>query len=230
VRALRVALDPETLYLESDWMDVDPTITACGDLHSQWKPVRLNGVAETGQSSHACVVVVGVHSQVQIAVRPRLDPDERVDAPAASHPVTDSGSIQRIENFEHLIRQHVVQITSMSDGRLYQEAVLRISARPRRIAAEADVRGLPGVLLNRSRAAMMPSVKDVYPGDGDPDAVPGLNPTPQPKVDETWDRLEVDGETFAVRYDGRGKRIRVAERTSPLRHFSIRPSPQPDDA
>lgn len=52
---------------------------------------------------------------------------------------------------------------------------------------------------------MMPSVKDVYPGDGDPNAVPGFDPTPQPKVDETWDRLEVDGETFAVRYDGRGE-------------------------
>ena len=48
-------------------------------------------------------------------------------------------------------------------------------------------------------------MKDVSTGAGDPDAVPGLDPTPPRTVDETWDRLEVDGETFAVRYDGRGQ-------------------------
>lgn len=116
MRPLGVALDPVALHIESDWVDIDPTIAACGNLNSQWKPVRLNGVAETGESSHAAVVVVGIHSQVQVAVRPRLDPDKRVDAPAASHPVTDPGSIQRIENFEHLIPQHVVRLRACRRG------------------------------------------------------------------------------------------------------------------
>jgi hypothetical protein len=98
------------LHIESNWMIVDPTITACDDLDSQWEPVRLNGVAEPGESSHADVVGVGVHGQDQVAVRSRLDPDKRVDAPAACHPVTHSGSVQRIENFTHLIPQHLVRL------------------------------------------------------------------------------------------------------------------------
>jgi hypothetical protein len=77
---LGVALEPEAWGIESDWVDVEPTITACGDLNSHWKPVRLNGEAETCEGSHVDVVVVGVHGQVQVAVRSRLDPDERVDA------------------------------------------------------------------------------------------------------------------------------------------------------
>lgn len=43
-------------------------------------------------------------------MRPCLDPDKRVDAPAASDPVTDFGSVQSIEYFEHLIPKHPVRL------------------------------------------------------------------------------------------------------------------------
>jgi hypothetical protein len=75
VRSVGIALYPKTLLVESDGVDVDPALTACGDLNPQWEPVRLNGVAEASESSHACAVVAGVQGQVQVAVRSCLDPD-----------------------------------------------------------------------------------------------------------------------------------------------------------
>jgi hypothetical protein len=53
----------------------------------------------------------------------------------------------------------------------------------------------------------MGSVKAVYPGDGDPDAVPGVCPEPD-RPDREADvpsfTLEVDGELFVLRPDQHG--------------------------
>jgi hypothetical protein len=47
-------------------------------------------------------------------------------------------------------------------------------------------------------------VKAVYPGDGDPDAVPGVCPETDREADIPSSTLEVDGELFALRPDQYG--------------------------
>jgi hypothetical protein len=42
-------------------------------------------------------------------------------------------------------------------------------------------------------------VKDMYPGDGNPDVVPGVAPEGRGEADAASFTLEVDGEQFAVR-------------------------------
>ncbi len=47
-------------------------------------------------------------------------------------------------------------------------------------------------------------MKAIYPGDGDPEAVPGVQPRPEGETDVPWVTLEVDGEVFALRPDQQG--------------------------
>ena len=47
-------------------------------------------------------------------------------------------------------------------------------------------------------------MKAVYPGDGDPEAVPGVCPENESEADVTSFTLEVDGELFALRPDQHG--------------------------
>ncbi len=101
-----ISLNPETLSIEPDRVDVHPTLATSGDFHSHWKPVRFDGVAETVKSDHAGLVIAGVHCQIQIAMRARFGSHEGVDAPPAGYPVTDRRALQRFKNFEGVFPEH----------------------------------------------------------------------------------------------------------------------------
>ncbi len=51
---------------------------------------------------------------------------------------------------------------------------------------------------------MMLCMKAVYPGDGDPDATPGVSRQTRSEPDDTSVSVEVDGESFLLRDDGQG--------------------------
>ena len=88
-----ITLDSETVRIESDRVDVNPTLIARGDLDPHWEQISLNLVTETSESGHATEVVVGVDSEIQVAMRSGLDANEDVDTPPAGHPMPDRGPV-----------------------------------------------------------------------------------------------------------------------------------------
>ncbi len=75
-------------------------------------------------------------------------------------------------------------------------------------------------------------MKAAYPGDGDPEVVPGVCPETDSEADVTSFALEVDGEVFALRPDQfRGTDYTWLSGPNPGYGFSVSPTPNvsPDE-
>ena len=91
---VQVRLLAMTVRTEAHRVHVDPACARCPQFYPYRQPVRLGRVAELVEHPQAAAQVLRVDGQVKIPVLPGLPPGQCSDSPAATHPMTNPGTIQ----------------------------------------------------------------------------------------------------------------------------------------
>ena len=104
--SVQVWLPAMTVRVEVDRMHVDPARARCPQLHPDRQPVGFGRVVQLAQYRPAALQVPRVDGQIKIPVLPGLPPGQGRDAPAATHPMTNPGPIQHVQDRGHVFGAH----------------------------------------------------------------------------------------------------------------------------
>ena len=104
--AVQVWLPAVTVRAESHRVHVDPPRARCPQFDPHRQPVRFRRVAKLTEYPQAAIQVVRVDGQVKVAVLPALPPGQRGHSPAAAHPVANAGTVECVQDLDHVFGAH----------------------------------------------------------------------------------------------------------------------------
>jgi hypothetical protein len=106
VPAVQVRLPAMTVGVKVDRMHVDPAPARCPQFHPYRQPILLGCVPQLAEHLPAALEVLRVDGQIKIPVLPGLPSGQSGNAPAAAHPMTDAGTIQHVQDHDHVFGAH----------------------------------------------------------------------------------------------------------------------------
>ena len=105
-------------------VNVNPAIACRNQFDPYRQPVCLWHITQTAENRETSRQILGVRSEIKIAVLPGLPACQCHHAPAAADPVTDPGPVQRIQDRHHILNAHPprLQAASRAQGTLGRHA------------------------------------------------------------------------------------------------------------
>jgi hypothetical protein len=113
--AVNEFLPPVPSFVESQRMEIDLTTGAVTKHEARWPPL-FRDTGELRKERWQAFDGFAPYGEVEVIVRPRLLPEQRVHAPAAVYPPFDAGSIEPLEDVQDVIPVHQQYVSLRCSG------------------------------------------------------------------------------------------------------------------